>query len=421
MTSSRAHVHWICRGRFATWWLGAVVLWAVSMATVPAGAGEWSGSVSIEGRLFGDSGLDGQADSNLSLALEPEYYLAWDDDDQTLRFTPFLRIDGEDDERTHFDIRELYWQRVGRRWEVSVGMKKVFWGVAESVHLVDIVNQTDLVEDLDGEQKLGQPMVHLAWIERWGTLDLFLLPGFRERTFPGVDGRFRTQPPVDTDRPLYASSAGDDHVDWAVRWSHSVGAFDLGVSHFSGTSREPAFVEDPASTDPTSTDRFLPFYGQMDQTGLDVQATLGSWLLKLEAIHRTFDGGDVQAAVAGFEYTLFDLARTGLDLGLLLEYYGGEVGGPAPEGTSQVFEVDNIFVGTRLALNDPQGTELLIGTGIETRDGSTFLNIEGSRRLGNAWRLTLRGRGFVDIAEDNFLLAPLRQDDYLELGLAYYF
>ena len=40
-----------------------------------------------------------------------------------------------------------------------VGAAKVFWGTAESRHLVDIINQTDAVEDIDEEDKLGQPMV----------------------------------------------------------------------------------------------------------------------------------------------------------------------------------------------------------------------------------------------------------------------
>jgi len=30
-------------------------------------------------------------------------------------------------------------------WELTTGVSKVYWGVMEAVHLVDIINQTDFV------------------------------------------------------------------------------------------------------------------------------------------------------------------------------------------------------------------------------------------------------------------------------------
>ena len=94
-----------------------------------------------------------------------------------LYFSPFLRLDQVDENRTHWDIRELYWLYFSRVWEIRVGVRTVFWGVTELQHLVDVINQTDLVENIDGEQKLGQPMVNLALIHDWGTVELFILTG----------------------------------------------------------------------------------------------------------------------------------------------------------------------------------------------------------------------------------------------------
>ena len=45
--------------------------------------------------------------------------------------------------------------RSNRDWSLSIGLGKVFWGVTEFNHLVDVINQTDLVEGIDGEAKLG--------------------------------------------------------------------------------------------------------------------------------------------------------------------------------------------------------------------------------------------------------------------------
>jgi hypothetical protein len=384
---------------------------ALLLALTPAamaGAGDWSGYLGIEGRTFLEGkGRDGQGTSSVSLVFEPEFHHAWGDGDHSLHITPFFRQDSLDDNRTHFDLRELYWQSVGRSWELSVGLRKIFWGVAESVHLVDIINQTDRVEDPDGEAKLGQPMVRLRLIRDWGYLDLFLLPLFRERTFSSRDGRLRTLLPVLGERATYESERGDQHLDWAIRWSHSLGAFDLGLSHFDGTSREP---ELRPGVDPEGLPVLLPHYYRLRQTGLDVQATLGPWLLKLESIYRHTSEGHTIATLAGFEYTFFDLGGSGIDLGLLVEHLWDK----RPD------RPENLFLASRLTFNDVQSTELLFGALMSLESDAFFLNLEGSRRLGSAYRLTVRGRAFLDVPDGDPLEA-LRQDDYLQMLLSWYF
>ena len=232
--------------------------------------GTWSGYISFDTRLFPDDpSYPDQDEQNASVALEPEYYVDWDDGEQRIVFHPFFRYDVNDDERTHGDLREFYWRKTSGDIELKLGVGRVFWGVTESQHLVDIINQTDLVENIDFEDKLGQPMLNLSVNKSWGTLALFVLPYFRERTFPGSDGRLRPQPAVDTDNPIYESGDEEKHVDYAVRWSHYIGDWDIGVAHFSGTAREPLLL--PAASAGEVTLR--PFYQQIDQTRLDMQAT----------------------------------------------------------------------------------------------------------------------------------------------------
>ena len=115
-------------------------------------------------------------------------------------------------------------------------MRRVFWGVTESKHVVDIINQTDLTENIDGETKLGQPMVNFALVQSWGTIDVFALLGFRERRFFGPHSRPGLGIPVAIENPIYESGAGRRHIDFAVRWSHSLGAWDSA----SRTSKERA-------------------------------------------------------------------------------------------------------------------------------------------------------------------------------------
>lgn len=374
---------------------------------------QWSGNVSLDSRLFVNNSLhSGQDEQNISIAFEPEVYADWDGGDQRLVVHPFFRYDAQDSERTHADFRELYWRSSYDDVELKVGAAKVFWGVAESNHLVDIINQTDLVENVDGEDKLGQPMVNLAFIKDWGTLEFFVLPYFRERTFAGKDGRLRSSLVVDTDHPTFESGAEEHHVDFAARWSHYIGDWDIGLAHFSGTSREPTLVP---GVDSSGNPVLIPHYQQIDQTSLDLQATKGDWLWKLEAISSRNDDGRYTALVGGFEYTLVGICDTVHDLGLLLEYHFDDRDESSTSGLQ-----NDVFAGVRWVLNDVQSTEVLAGAIVDADSQATFGSIEASRRVGDAWKVSLEGRVFTNMDRSEPLF-DLRDDDYIELQIARYF
>ncbi len=274
---------------------------ALLLLPLPAAAWDLSGDLAVEVRHFAtDRAGQGSDDPSVAGSLELEWYHDWDEGDQRLAFTPFLRSDDTDSERSHPDIRELYWRRSFSNDHLSgdlyVGVRKVFWGVTESLHLVDIINQTDLVENLDTEDKLGQPMIQWTSIFGDGSLDVFLLPWFRERTFPGRLGRPSLPLPV-SGRPIWESDDEQRHLDWAARWSQFVGDFDLGISLFSGTAREPRLVPGLEDGEPV----LIPHYDLLDQLGLDVQYTKGDWLFKLEAIARDDGLGRSNAFVGGLE------------------------------------------------------------------------------------------------------------------------
>lgn len=366
------------------------------------------GTAFVEARLFPqDTVREGAPGQNLSGAVELEWHVESSDAHQSLTVVPFIRLDQHDPARTHWDIREFSWDYIARTWEFRAGARKVFWGVTESNHLVDVVNQTDLAEDLDGESKLGQPMLNLALIRSWGTLDLFTLLGFRERNYLGETGRPGLPLPLDRN----SSNVDRGYVDWAARWSHTAGALDLGVSHFHGTSRDPRFLPDDAPGG-----LLVPSYERIDQTGLDLQLTHGSYLWKLEGINRAGQGRRFAAVTGGVEYTLANLGPSGLDLGLLAEYSFDERGREA----LTPFE-DDVFVAARFALNDVQSTQALTGVAIDRASGATFLTVEATRRFGVRWTLDLKVRGFIAVPPDDRFLFGLRHDDYVQASWNYHF
>ncbi|HEX7036939.1 MAG TPA: SPOR domain-containing protein [Pseudomonadales bacterium] len=381
--------------------------------------------VGLQTRSYAERGLDGQDRFQPSVSLRLEYHRAWDDGRQSLTVTPFVRIDQDDRERTHADLRELFWTRVGDGWELHVGARQLFWGVTEFNHLIDIVNQTDLVENIDGEDKLGQPMVQLSLLRSWGTVDLIAMSGFRERTFPGPDGRLRTPVEVDTDRARYESGAGRGRVDGVIRWSHYLGPLSVGVYHFSGTGRDPQFALDLSGGEAV----LIPEYHVIDQTGLDAQLLVGDWAWKLEALRRSGHGDRYHAFTAGFERTLVGVLGSRTDLGLVVEYMYDQRDEAAFD---TLFEHD-LALGGRWRLNDAADTTALAGVIWDVETDEYVVTLEANRRLGPSWLAVLEARVFAgtepltgaaalaELLDGDSKSGFLQQDDFIQLELTRYF
>ena len=298
----------------------SLVLGALTLGARPVLAVEADFELALESRLFAKEGPFGQNNQSQSLSAQGEFIFETGEHLQ-LVLAPFARVDSEDNNRTHADVRELFWSTLGDRWEFSLGARQVLWGVAEFNHLVDIINQTDLVENIDGEDKLGQPMAQLTLVRNWGTVDLFAMSGFRERTFPGREGRLRLPFVVDADSARYEVGSKQAHVDFAARWSQQFDALDIGIYHFSGTGCAPNLMTELRAGNRVE---LVSEYELIDQTGLDAQYQAGNWAFKLESIHRRGQGDPFLAATAGTEYTMVGVMGSQMDLGMVAEYFYDE-------------------------------------------------------------------------------------------------
>ena len=417
-----------------------------ALAAAPAAAWDFRGEVGGEGRYFTDG--PGYTDywHNGSAYIKGEVYHDWHDRKDLFAFIPYARVDEHDDQRSHADIRELSWIHVADGWESRVGIRKVFWGVTEGRHLVDIINQTDLVDQVDGEEKLGQPMINLSTVRDWGILDLYVLPGSRERTFPGEDGRPRLPVPIDVDHPVYESAAGKQRVDAAIRWQMFLGNWQVALSHFSGTARAPLLVPNIADMSagqlgylvttgqmPPGFDAHLtPYYDVIEQSGLELQYLKNGWLWKLEAINSAGQGDRYGAIDAGFEYTRPGLFGSDIDLGYLLEYLWED----RDPLLASPFQHDWL-VGTRLSFNDVASTEVLLGLIVDPHTDEKAVSLESSRRLGDRIKVSLEGRFYAGTnapptAAQLYLAAlsgqapenPLSvyaREDQIQLELVYFF
>jgi len=385
-------------------------LWLAAHA---AAAAEFSGNIAVEARHFSETArFDDQYDDNTTASFQPRWTGDWNDGDDRWSVELFARADDKDDEREHADIREALWLHIDGDNEWRVGINTMAWGVTESKHLVDVVNQVDQVEGIDGEDKLGQPMVHWKRYQDWGVIDVLVLPGFRERSFAGAAGRLRTPLVVDTDQAEYESSDEENHVDYALRFLQTYGDLDLGISWFDGTSRDPLLAP---GFDDDGNPVLVPFYEQMRQLGIDALLIHDAWIWRLELIRRLADSADFDAYTTGFEYSFYGITESGTDLGLLVELSEDS----RPKSSAHPLDND-AFVGTRFAFNDEQSTEILAGFIVDLDNQGRSFRVEGSRRFGASFKGTLELQTFSGI-DDEDPLAAFADDDFLMLEMAYYF
>lgn len=383
---------------------------------------ETSGRVSFESRWHPQSAAyAGQRSHASGVVIEPKFYLE-DHGGRSFNLAPFFRFDAAVPGRTHFDLREAYLLLFGdvanSAWELRLGVDRVFWGVTESRHLVNIVNQIDLVEHPYKEPKLGQPMAHLTFSGDWGTAEVFGLTYHRGRTFPGRFGRLRFPFLVDNDKVSYESNANEWHLDVAGRYSRSFGPLDLGMSVFDGTSRDPFLIPD---LDGAGEPVLAPFYEQIRQFGLDAQLTAGSWLFKLEAIRRTGARnrlgveGDYSASTFGGEYTFYSVWGSVVDLTLLSEWNYDD----RRQFATNIFQND-FFLGARIAFNDVQSTEILTSILRDADNSGQVLTLELNRRISDQWSLRFEAIALRGIQEADLTFVT-RRDSFVELNLIYNF
>lgn len=375
-------------------------------------AHELSNELAVENYFFLDSAhYENQERSCPSISIQPEYYHLYENG-LSLTASLFGRYDYVDSERSHIDVRELIVNCSFDSFEIDLGIGKTFWGATEFYHLLDIINQTDLVESIDGEEKLGQPMFHLLIAPDWGNLDFYVLPYFRERTFPGKDGRFRSSLVVDTENAVYKSSAGQHHLDFAVRYNQTFGDMDFGVYYFNGTNRIPQLQEE---TTVNADNVLIPYYDQIQQFGTDIQFVSGSWLYKYEGIYQNGGEQDYFAFTGGVEYTFQSILYTNMDLGVICEYAYDD----RENSATTAFDND-LMIGLRWVTNNQSSVEVLTSLRQDLQRRSRVMTAEINGRISERIKFFLEAAFFSDIGSNDYLYT-IRNDDYVSMEVRYYF
>lgn len=402
----------------------AIVLGASALSMHSVANADIDVELGVQTRVFTEDSPNNSTDVTGAVRFKAEYFTEWNDGNDSFEFVPWGIWDSEDEERRHVDIQDLAWIHVADEWELRTGIRKVFWGVVESQHRVDVINQTDVTLNPNGEEKLGQPMINLSLVRDWGIIDFFALVGHRERRMPGENDRFQVTPtPVEWDRGEYEAGGEENRVDFAVRWQHSYDEWEWALSHFSGTSRDPLF-RPRATFDPlTGVDVVLiPYYQTVDQTGLELQYIWDGWIFKGEFVSNSgLDVDRYTAGTVGFEYTQVGIFDTVLDFGWLAEYSADDRGDRALSNAEH-----DVFLGGRLSLNDADASEVVMGVNLDLETDEQAYVLEASKRISDSVKIVIDAFIITSTARPGSVdrdnkAAEVSKDDYLQVEAVYYF
>ena len=137
--------------------------------------------------------------------------------------------------------------------------------------------------------------------------------------------------------------------------------------------------------------------------------------MKFEGLYQASNREQYLASQLGFEYTVYGLGNSVTDVGLLLEYGWDERG-----INGNAIAQNDIYIGTRLALNDAAGSTLLVSASYDVEFHTKNILIEASRRLNDRWTMTIEGL-IVEGGNSNDPVAAFNNDDRLQLSVQRFF
>lgn len=230
--------------------------------------------------------------------------------------------------------------------DLTLGKQRVTWGSTDGINPVDVLNPRDLGFPSDN-RKIAVPMLYASYYASSDIrLEAALVPVFTPSTLPSAawrpEARLQLPPgaivvqqlPAEENRP--ASELGN--VQFGVRATALLGAFDVSATYFHGFRTEPTATARLEPTDQPGRFALQPVlgYDRIDLVGLDFSGVVADFVLRGEAAY-TFTGDPAGAlpgvgnhsgqAVLGGEYLIPSGPRTVVQA--IFDYEAPDEGGGA--------------------------------------------------------------------------------------------
>ena len=330
---------------------------------------------------------------------------------------PYFRYDHHDKNRSLFDFKENNLTYYYNDIQVKAGISEIFWGITESKNLVDIINVKD-VTDGDQKAKLGQSLLAFSnYSEKFGSIDFYYLPFFKNSSQIGETGRLRLSKPIENYNIVYAGGAGPKVPSWALKWENSFGILDFSLQGFRGNSRESSTI---AKLEDSQL-KYFQGYERISQIGSYIQVISGPIIYKLEAIKRNGQKNAINirenffSYTLGLEYLINNLFENKWDITSFIEYHNDN----RNNDSTDIFQND-LFLATKLNFNNIKGTEFFTSITLDIDGGGNTSSLELSSRVTDNTRVTGSYNSYWSV-NDKDILYSFRRDNYFRIKVIKYF
>lgn len=379
-----------------------------NLSALNASPWQFKGNAALGARLYISPNEPTKESDRFALRLAPEW--RWAESGKTIVISPALYVEGANNGRTRFDLNELYFSTRMGETIIKTGISRLFWGVTESRHLVDVVNPPDLAHNYAAEQRLSTAMLYVTHPTPIGQLETLLLPWERDPKYPGTAGRPRTELPINNT----VEHTNGTPPAFAARLAISQGDYDTHIYFFRGLDRETVLAARTqglaAPTELTPTRRLVR------QWGADLQVPTGNFLVKSELTYRSGYSRNFFSGVAGGEYALNGINGSVVDVNLLGEYQFDLRPADAPLTTPS----HAVYGGFRVALNDAASTEFKFGVVAETASGARIWRGNASRRIAKNWTIEASMDVFDHVRKSPSLMG-YKKESHAEVLAKYHF
>lgn len=211
---------------------------------------------------------------------------------------PRIYVDILDQSRNRYLPLDAYLALYQKKFEVSLGLKRLSWGVSDFYNPTDVINRKDLEFNFFEPEKMAELMVHTK--SQWGSLgplkninfEIAILPLFLKTPLPELDTRYRlagTANGLNYELDDYQQLPnGFDRVGIGASLKATISPVDIQLNYFHGPERLPGYF---LNIDSSGSLRLRPFYYTIDMIGLNSEAAIGEFNFHLEAAY-TYTGSN---------------------------------------------------------------------------------------------------------------------------------
>lgn len=326
---------------------------------------------------------------------------------ENIRFNglAFTNWDSTDDSRSYSNIRQANIYVNNNNFTFGLGVDTFFWGVSESINVVNVLNQSDIMESLDGKVKYGQTFVSINTRFSNGDFSFYYLPLFQEQSFP--------------ERPSYGLAISKNAVfehdkkrgGIAARGLFYFDRLEFALSYFKGTRRSALLARHA-----TEMAVLTPYYIQTVNYLVDGVYIAEDFTLKFEAKTGLEQNAGFTTFNLGIEYPSYAFSKLVEEVIFIAEYAFDD-----RKLSAETHGQNDIFLGGKFnfGYSEQGNVRFLYSYDFDYR--SQYAELSYEYRLNDYFRFKAKALKVLSAPERDQRLYALSGEEFINLSLHYAF